>query len=104
METADFNNQIALFLARLNQLRPIRHRLTANKRRVEYGIWRQFDWVHDPGLWNDFGQCFVGLLREVLAPEVFEDVVMEECEVKLLFLEGAHWWGQTDLRRFARFK
>ena len=56
VEPANFNNQVALFLARLNQLRPICYRLTANKRRVEHGIRRQFDWIHDPGLWNDFSQ------------------------------------------------
>ena len=54
--TRNFNNQVALFLARLNQLRPIRCRLTANWRRVEHSIRRQFDWIHDPGLRNDFSQ------------------------------------------------
>ena len=70
MIAADFDNQTALSLTGIDQLLPATNRLPPNRRGIQYGIGRQFDRVHHPGVWNDTLEHAVGLFREVFFPEI----------------------------------
>jgi hypothetical protein len=102
--SADLDDQIAFFLRRVDQIPPIVQCTTTDARRIEHGAGRQGRRVHDPGRRDQRAQNLQRATAQRLAPEILQEMVMEERERELLLLKMPHRRRDRDFTRLPRFE